>query len=39
MTKQEIRDLFDSNPNLTVAQLARIAGRSVSEIKRILMGE
>ena len=37
MTKQEIREMFDKNPNMTVAQLARIAGKSNFEIKRILL--
>jgi putative heme iron utilization protein len=37
MSNQEIRDMFDSNPNMTVAQLARIAGKSNFEIKRILL--
>lgn len=37
MSKAEIRDMFDSNPNITIAQLARIAGKSTDEIKRILM--
>jgi hypothetical protein len=37
MTKQEIRDLFDSKPNMTVAQLARIAGKPSHQIVKILM--
>ena len=37
MTKQEIRDMFDTNPNMTIATLARIAGKSTEQIKRILM--
>lgn len=37
MTNDEIRDLFDTNPNMTVAQLARVAGKTVDQIKRILM--
>ena len=37
MTKQEIRDMFDTNPNMTIANLARIAGKSTEQIKRILM--
>lgn len=37
MTKDEIRDMFDTNPNMTVAQLARVAGKTVDQIKRILM--
>lgn len=37
MSNSEIRDMFDSNPNMTVAQLARIAGKTVDQVKRILM--
>ena len=37
MTNADIRDMFDTNPNMTVAQLARIAGKTVDQIKRILM--
>ena len=37
MTNSEIRDMFDSNPNLTIAALARIAGKTTEQIKRILM--
>lgn len=37
MSNAEIRDMFDSNPNMTVATLARIAGKSRAEIIQILM--
>lgn len=37
MTKQEICEMFDTNPNMTIATLARIAGKSTEQIKRILM--
>ena len=37
MTDAEIWDLYDSNPNLTLAQLSRMTGKSVEELKRILM--
>lgn len=37
MTNADIRDMFDTNPNMTVAQLARIAGKTTEQIKRILM--
>jgi len=33
----EIRDYFDSNPNLRMSQLARMTGKSMPELKRILM--
>jgi len=37
MSNAEIRDMFDTNPNMTIATLARIAGKSTEQIKRILM--
>jgi hypothetical protein len=37
MTNQEIIDLYDLNPNLTLSQLARITGKSIAELKAILM--
>jgi|LauGreDrversion4_2_1035121.scaffolds.fasta_scaffold270543_5 hypothetical protein len=37
MSNTEIRDMFDTNPNMTIATLARIAGKSTEQIKRILM--
>lgn len=37
MSPSEIREMFDMNPNMTVAQLARIAGITVDQVKRILM--
>jgi predicted HTH domain antitoxin len=36
MTDQEIIDLFDTT-NITLQQLARIAGRTVPQLKKILM--
>lgn len=38
MTNDEIIDLFDST-NITLGELSAITGRSVSELKNILMGE
>lgn len=38
MTDQEIIDYYDSNPNLTLAELARMTGKTVAELKKILMG-
>ena len=35
MTDQDIIQLFDST-NITLAELARISGRSILELKRIL---
>ena len=37
MSNAEIREMFDNNPNLTVKRLALIAGKTVDQIKRILM--
>lgn len=37
MTNQQICDLYDTNPNLTLCQLAKITGKSVQTLKRILM--
>lgn len=37
MSPSEIREMFDMNPNMTVAQLARIAGITADQVKRILM--
>ena len=36
MTDQELIDMFDST-NITLAELARMSGRSVKDIKKILM--
>jgi len=38
MSKQQIIDLFDST-NITLAELSRITGKSVSYLKQILMGQ
>ncbi len=35
---EEIIDLFDSKPDLTLARLAGITGWSVKELKTLLMG-
>jgi hypothetical protein len=39
LTNQDIIDLFDLNPNLTLAQLSRIVNKSIAELKQILMGQ
>jgi hypothetical protein len=39
MSDQEIIDMFDQNLNMTLAELSRISGRSVEELKRLPMGE
>lgn len=33
----EIRDYYDNHPNLTLVELARRTGKTVFELKRILM--
>jgi hypothetical protein len=37
MTDQEIIDMFDST-NITLARLALISGRTVPQLKKLLMG-
>lgn len=36
MTVAEIKQLYDSNLNMTLAQLSRITGKSIKELKFIL---
>lgn len=36
-TPEEIRDLYDTNPNMTLRQLSRITGRNVWNLKGLLM--
>ena len=36
--KQMIRDLYDTQPNLTLQQLSCMTGLSVAQLKLILMG-
>lgn len=38
MTNQQICEMYDSYPNLTLAQLSSITGKSVAQLKQILMG-
>ena len=37
MTDQEIIDMFDRDLMITLAELGRMSGRSVKEVKKILM--
>jgi len=37
MTIAEIKYMYDSNPDMTLAQLSRITGLSIKELKFILM--
>jgi len=39
MTNQEIKDLYDSHPNVTLRQLACYTGKTVAELKQILLGD
>ena len=37
MTDQEIIDMFDRDLKITLAELGRMSGRSVKDVKKILM--
>jgi hypothetical protein len=39
MTRAEIIEYYDSNPNLTLKQLSAITGKSIDQLKLILMSE
>jgi hypothetical protein len=36
MTNSQICDFYDNNPNLTLAQLSKITGLSIDQLKTIL---
>ena len=36
-SKYEIQDIFDRNPNMTLAQLSLMTGLSIDKLKSILM--
>ena len=36
MSNEDIRDMFDSNMDMTLGELSRITGRTVPELKTIL---
>lgn len=38
MSNQDIADLYDLNPDMTLAELARITGKTIAQLKQILMG-
>ena len=38
MTDQDIIDYFDSHFDATISEIARMSGRSVAYVKRLLMG-
>lgn len=37
MTDQEIRDLYDASPDMTLRELSALTGRSIRELKQILL--
>jgi hypothetical protein len=37
MTDDEINEYYDSHPDLMLADLSRMTGKSVEQLKRILM--
>jgi predicted transcriptional regulator len=37
MTYKEICDIYDYNPNLTLAQLSKLTGKPIAYLKKILM--
>jgi hypothetical protein len=39
MTRAEIIDYYDSHPNITLKQLSIITGKSIEQLKFILMSE
>jgi hypothetical protein len=38
MTNDQICEYYDSHPNLTLAQLAQLTGKTIAQLKIILMG-
>ncbi len=39
MTRAQIIDYYDSHPNITLKQLSIITGKSIEQLKFILMSE
>lgn len=39
MSDEQIIQLYDSNPNMTLQRLSQITGKSVSALKRILLDD
>ena len=37
MTNQEIKQLYDNDLSLTLAGLSRLTGKTINELKRILL--
>ena len=37
MNRDEIKDIYDTNLNITLSELSKISGKSIKELKTILM--
>ena len=37
MSDEQIIDLYDNNPNLTLQQLSQMTGKSISTLKKLLL--
>lgn len=37
MSDEQIIDLYDNNPNLTLQQLSQMTGKSISTLKELLL--
>jgi hypothetical protein len=38
LTDEQIIDLFDTHPNLFLSEIATLTGKTVPELKKILLG-
>jgi hypothetical protein len=38
MTNEQITDYYDTHPNITLSQLSAITGKTIAQLKTILMG-
>ena len=38
LTDEQIIDLFDTHPNLFLSEIAQLTGKTVPELKKILLG-
>ena len=38
MNNKDITELYDNNPNMLLSELAQITGKTVKQLKSILMG-
>ena len=39
MNNEEICELYDMNPDMTLVELANVTGKTVAELKQILMAQ